>query len=67
MLGTIFGVLLGAELISELIEDNEEKIFEDLENKAYENNIRPTSFVETHKNGIAYRVYGDGYREKEKM
>ena len=67
MLGTIFGVLLGAELISELIEDNEEKIFEALDDKAWENNIRPTSFVETRKGGTVYRVYGDGHREKERI
>ena len=67
MLGTIIGAIIGAELISELIEDNEEKIFEALDDKAWENNIRPTSYVETRRGGIVYRVYGDGHREKERM
>ena len=66
MLGFL-ATVLGAELISEIVEDNEKQIFEMLDDKAFENNIRPTSFVETRRGNMVYRVYGDGHREKERI
>lgn len=72
MLSTLLTIIAGAAIIDEITEpnhflNNENEIFESLEDFVIDNQIKRTSYAEKIVGGYAYRVYGDFHREKEKI